>query len=240
MQVAICDDEKEIRELLSSKVLKQYPDAECLLYSAGDQLLLDGCKPDILLLDIQMDGKNGIETAKEFRREHENSIIIFVTAIEEHVFEAFDVGAFHYLVKPFTDEKFREVFQNAVIQHQRRKQYDLWAGGLEESAHILVQFKGQHRKVLLEDIIYAEVYNRKVILHKKGEDIEYYGKLSALQELTGENFFRSHRSYLVNLKYVEKYDATVIEMEQGQAMIAKQNYAGFVKAYLQYNRRGKG
>lgn len=240
MQVAICDDEKEIRELLSNRIQEQYPDAECLLYSSGDQLLMDGCEPDILLLDIQMDGKNGIETAKEVRRQYESCMIIFVTAMEEHVFEAFDVGAFHYLVKPFSNEKFCEVLQNAVAQHQRRKQYDLWAGGLDKPAPILVQFKGKHRKVLPEDIIYAEVYNRKVILHKKDEDIEYYGKLSALQEEAGENFFRSHRSYLVNLKYVEKYDAAVIEMERGQALIAKQNYADFVKAYLQYNRRGKG
>ena len=114
MQIAICDDEMNIRELISDKVLKQFPEAEVDFYSSGDELLLADKLIDILFLDIQMSGKNGMETARELRKKNKKTIIIFVTALEEYVFQAFDVGAFHYIVKPIEDKKFTEVLCNAV------------------------------------------------------------------------------------------------------------------------------
>ena len=68
MQIAVCDDEKEIRDLFTQKIRKLYPGAGLLLYESGEELLLSDEEPDILLLDIQMPGKNGMETAKELRR----------------------------------------------------------------------------------------------------------------------------------------------------------------------------
>ena len=64
---------------------------------------------DIVITDIQMPGMDGMETAKILRQKNEKMVLIFVTAVEEYVFQAFDVAAFHYLVKPFSDEKFEEV-----------------------------------------------------------------------------------------------------------------------------------
>lgn len=71
-------------------------------------------------------------------------------------------------------------------------------------------------------------------------DIEYYGKMKELEAKAGEGFYRPHRSYLVNFKYIKKYNAQVIYLEKGQALMAKQNYHGFVKQYLRYNQmKGK-
>ena len=92
----------------------------------------------------------------------------------------------------------------------------------------------------LEDIIYAEVFNRKVMLHTTDGDIEYYGKLTDLSEQAGEDFYRTHRAYLVNLKYVEKYNAATIWLEKGTALISKKQYAGFVRQYMQYINRKRG
>lgn len=89
-------------------------------------------------------------------------------------------------------------------------------------------------KVALDDIIYAEVFNRKVMLHTTREDIEYYGKLTELSEQVGDDFYRTHRAYLVNLKYVEKYTATTIWLEQGTALVSKKQFPGFVRRYMQY------
>ena len=100
MQIAICDDEKNIRELIGDKVRRQFPEVEVDFFSTGDELLLSDKPMDILFLDIQMSGRNGMETAKELRKIDKRTIIIFVTAAEEYVFQAFDVGAFHYIVKP--------------------------------------------------------------------------------------------------------------------------------------------
>ena len=108
----------------------------------------------------------------------------------------------------------------------------------------MVHAGGSHIKVCIEDIVSAEVFNRIVIIHKLDEDIRYYGKLSDLEKIAGKDFFRPHRAYLINFKYVERYDSSVIYLEKGQALIAKQNYSEFVKRYLRYikecNRRGRG
>ena len=109
MQIAICDDEKSIGLILEEKIKKLLPDAVIETYLSGDELIASGCKPDMLFLDIQMPGMNGMETARILRQKNERMVLIFVTAVEEYVFEAFDVAAFHYLVKPFSDEKFEEV-----------------------------------------------------------------------------------------------------------------------------------
>lgn len=236
MQIAICDDEKEIREMLAAKIRQLYPKAALAFYPSGQALLLSDHHPDILLLDIQMAGKNGMETAREFRRTHKNTILIFITALEEYVFQAFDVGAFHYLVKPFEDKKFEEILRNAVRELEDRKTRKTENPGKETSS-LMIMAGGKHITVNTEEIIYGEVFNRKVILHTIHEDIEYYGKMKELQEKVGEDFYRPHRAYLVNFNYIRKYDATTIYLERGQALMAKQNYSEFVKCYLKYNQR---
>ena len=233
MRIAICDDEKNIRELIGNKVAKQYPEADIIFFQSGEELLLSDKHVDILFLDIQMSGKNGMETARELRKKDKSVILIFVTAVEEYVFQAFDVGAFNYIVKPIDDEKFKDVLLRAVEELSIR--------GREvrepEASYVMINNGGVHTKVMIEDIVYAEVFNRKVVIHKLDDEIEYYGKMSDLEAVAGDSFFRPHRAYLVNFKYVEKYDATTIYLEKGTALMAKQNYPDFVKKYMKYNQR---
>lgn len=202
MQIAICDDEVFMVQILEEKIKKLLPDAVIDKYLSGDELIASGSKPDILFLDIQMLGMDGMETAKMLRQDNEDMILIFVTAAEEYVFQAFDVGAFHYLVKPFSDEKLKEVVTKAVHNIKRSSRLE------KDEKYIMVQTAGSHIKIFLRDIVYAEVYNRKVIIHTRSTDIEYYGKLQELSDMAGTDFFRTHRAYLVHFKYVEKYDAT--------------------------------
>ncbi len=232
MKIGICDDEKAAREMLKDKVKKLYPQADILLYTSGEELLA-GELPDILLLDIQMQGKSGITTAQELRLTERQLIIIFVTAIEDYVFQAFDVDAFHYLVKPFSDEKFSEVLQKAAEKLEKPEREN----DKQKTPSILITTGGTHITVNFEDIVYAEVFDRKVIIHTMDSDIEYYGKLKDLEKKAGEGFYRPHRAYLVNFNFIRKYDATTIYMKKGQALMAKQNYQGFVKSYLRYNQR---
>ena len=233
MQIAICDDEKNIRELIANKIIKQYPDTNISFYSSGEELLLSSNPIDILFLDIQMQGKNGMETARELRKKDKNVIIIFVTAVEEYVFQAFDVGAFHYIVKPIEDEKFTDVLHRAIEESNAKKP----ANQVQKEKYLMINNGGVHIKVTIDDIVYAEVFNRKVVIHKMNETIEYYGKMSDLESVAGEGFFRPHRAYLINFKYVEKYDATTIYLEKGTALMAKQKYPEFVKKYMKYNQR---
>ena len=240
MHIAICDDEKNIRELLGRRILNLYPEANIIFFLSGEELLLSDQRIDILFLDIQMQGRNGMETAREFRKKGNKSILIFVTALEDYVFQAFDVGAFHYLVKPMDDTKFADVLHRAVKEYREQEANEnkqKIKNHESETDYLIINNRGTHTRVMLDDIIYAEVFNRKVVLHKKDSQIEYYGKMSDLQGKAGDSFFRPHRAYLVNLKYVEKYDATTIYMERGTALMAKQKYPEFVKCYMKYNRR---
>lgn len=236
MQIAVCDDEKEIRDMFAEKIGRLYPQADLSLYQSGEELLLSDAEPDILLLDIQMPGKNGMETARQLRERNKTAIIIFVTALDDFVFQAFDVGAFHYLVKPFDDNKFAEVLLNAVKQFDDRKMLET-AGRKKEKPSLMITTGGKHITVNVEDIVYAEVFDRKVILHTMDSDIEYYGKMKELEEKAGDEFYRTHRSFLVNFEFIRKYDAATVYLKKGQALIAKQNYRDFVRAYLRYNQR---
>lgn len=233
MRIGICDDEKEIRTMMAEKVRRVYPEAEITGYSSGEALLGEEIQPDILFLDIRMPGRDGMETAKEFRKKNQKTILIFVTVLEEYVFQAFDVGAFHYLVKPFSDEKFEEVLCRAAEQYRKQTA----CPPEKEEKYLMIKAGGTSRKVLLSDMIYAEVFDRKIILHGTKGDIEYYGRMSQLQEAAGEDFFRTHRAYLVHFKYVVKYNASTIYLEQGTALMAKQKYPEFVKQFLKYNQR---
>ncbi len=104
---------------------------------------------------------------------------------------------------------------------------------------ILVRQGSVSAAVAVSSIVYAEVFNRKVTLHTVNGDLEYYGKLTELSEQVGDGFYRTHRAYLVNLDYVEKYDGTTIWLEQGTAPVSKKQFAGFVKQYMHYiSRRG--
>lgn len=229
MRIAICDDEEEGRAMLAEKVRRLYPAAELALYSSGGELLM-APPPDIVLLDIQMPGLNGMDTAKLLRQNDKDAAIIFVTALEDYVFEAFDVGALHYLVKPFDHRKLAEVLARAVRQWKDRQRQT-------EKPTLMVTRAGEHIAVPIEDIVYAEVFNRKVILHTLDSDIEYYGKMKELEKKAGCDFYRPHRAYLVNFRFIRKYDAATIYLERGQALMAKQNYQDFVKSYLRYHQR---
>ena len=119
MLIGICDDEKEIRELLGEKVRNVCPEAELCFYEDGASALAAKEKPDILFLDIQMPGIDGMAAARELRKQKCGIVLIFITAIKEYVFDAFDVGAFHYLVKPFSEDKFCSVLEAAVFQVEK-------------------------------------------------------------------------------------------------------------------------
>lgn len=238
MYIAICDDEKPVCALLKNIVSELYPAAQIYCCQNGQALLQTASEkktPDILLLDIQLPDTDGMELAKKLRSIGWESVIVFITAYADYVFDAFDVGAFHYLVKPISNKKFKEVFNNAIKQYKRNKKAneDKIADAQNEKV-IMIKSGRIHTTIKASDIIYAEVFNRKVVIHTVTEIIEYYGKLRDLENELGREFYRPHRAYLVNFKYITKYDSNVIYLGKDRVMIAKQNYSRFVQAYMAY------
>lgn len=136
-----------------------------------------------------MPGRSGMEIARELRRRNRKMLLIFVTALEEHVFQAFDVGASHYLVKPFSDEIFAEVMANAVRQYQEQTQ------SLGEP-YFLIKMGGVHTRVRWRDVLYAEVFNRKVLIHTVHGDAE---STSQIECRTGAGGTLTYGLFAVNM-----------------------------------------
>lgn len=231
MTIAICDDEELIREQVKKLVAKQRPDASTDLYSTGEELLAANKSFDVVFLDIQMDGLNGIETARKLRKENAQTILIFITGIREYVFEAFDVHAFHYLLKPIEEKKFREVFRQAEAEAEK----------LEKQAPKLLWIKSGKRKLPLrqDGILYIENRAKKLEIHTEEGVIETYASMQDAQAQLKEAFFRCHRGYLVNMAYIAEYSRTSITLTNGDTIyMAKEKYSLFVKQYLRYLRNG--
>ena len=223
MRIAICDDEKDIREILAEKVNKYCPEAEIFCYASGQEVLTADRMPDILFLDIQMPGVSGMETAQGLRARSKELILIFVTALEEYVFQAFDVGAFHYLVKPVEDEKLKTVLRRAVKREQ-------CACG----DYIVVSRERQRRKIFLDSVWYFEIKGRQIDVHQEKGVFTYYEQIGLLEkQLEGKGFFRCHKSYLINLKHVEVYNRQEAILENGERIIiARRRYEAFCQAIL--------
>ena len=244
MNIAVCDDEENIRIYI--KKLIEMQDADCLIMefsSAGELLQFwqqEGREQiDILFLDISMDGTDGMEAAEQIRKWKEERgeavwgslpFLIFVTGYPEYMLKAFSVNAFQYLVKPIDEKEFEDVFTQAV----REFRY-LEAKKNMEPREILVRNGNVTRKVLADDIYYIESSNRKIIVFMKSEKIECYGKIGELGNELKDGFFRIHKGYLVNMKYVERYSRTEVLMKNGSSLlISKYKYQDFIKAYLGY------
>ena len=233
LNIAVCDDEKVIREQINELIGRQKQDINIEFYETGDELLAAEKQFDIVFLDIQMNGTNGIETARILRERNENTILIFITGLREYVFEAFDVAAFHYLLKPIEESKFTEVFQRAKKQLEKRKKQR------QEPLFIKIG----KRSITLEkgNILYIESRAKKVGIHTTRETIEAYASMNELERQLGGSFFRCHRGYLVNLAYVAEYNDESIILNNGECVyLAKKRYGEFVKNYMRYLRNEVG
>ena len=229
MRFAVCDDERELRKGLAEKIHSYCPNAAVTEFSSGDELLVSSGSFDIIFLDIGMDGIDGMQTARELRGNGCRAVIIFVTAFEDRVFDAFDVGAFNFLVKPVSDDRFGEVLKKAIESCTNADDAN------KDERCITVKSGRVSTKLALSEIMYAEVLDRKLTLHTTNGEVEYYGRMSQLENCTDDSFFRTHRAYLINLRYLEKYTSSEVTMENGdKVLLAKQRYSALVKAYMRY------
>lgn len=233
MNIAVVDDEKIIREQLKGLIDKHQAGFYTDIYGTGEEMLATGKQYDVIFLDIQMAGMNGIETARMLRKQSEDAVLIFVTGVKDYVFEAFDVAAFHYLLKPIEENKFMEVFDRAVKEAKKRKER-----GQEQ---FFVKTKNRNITLKQRDILYVESRGRKAEIHTAGEVIEIYAAMAELESQLGGSFYRCHRGYLVNMAHITEYGNDSISLSNGESIyMAKERYNEFVKEYMRYLRKGGG
>lgn len=231
MKIAICDDELKITQQIAGMVRKCLPDCEVTCYRCGEDLLTTQKTFDLIFLDIQMDGLNGIQTAKKIRSMDETVLIVFITGIKEYVFDAFDVTAFHYLLKPVQMEKLHEILRKAERKLTREKHC--------KKRQLLIKTREKTLTIDTDNILFLENALRKMIIHTKTGTVVVYGTMSEFEQRVGSGFYRSHRGYLVNLAHVAEYDAETIYMDNGEiAYLTRKNYPDFVKQYMRFLRDG--
>lgn len=233
IKIAVCDDEKNIRSYLSSLIREQNTQCEITEYASADEYLSGGMGHDLLFLDIELKGSasgmDGMGMARQIRGmgEIRQPVIIFVTGYEKYVYDAFDVDAFQYLVKPVNEQKFAEVFSRA--------QEKVLSEAEQGKKTLVIQYAGANKAIPLDSIYYMESQSHKIVLYTKDGKVEYYAKIGELEEELQGHFCRIHKGYLVNLSYVDEYSRTEIMLTNGDKLpLSKYKYEDFVKAYLRF------
>lgn len=234
MDIAVVDDEKAIREHICGLVEEQQPESRIEAYATGEELLASEKRFDIVFLDIQMEGMNGIEAARSLREKNANlgvgdTVLVFVTGIKDYVFDAFDLYAFQYLLKPIDEDKFAEVLARAVREAAKKKE------------RRVLFIKSRNLTLDQSEILYIESRAKKVEIHTKGaaQAIEIYAAMDELEGQLGENFYRCHRAYIVNMDCITEYDSESITLTGGDRVyLTKKKYGEFVKAYMWHLQNG--
>ena len=241
IKIAICDDEANIRAYLSSLIQAQDCPCEIVEYASAGDCLADTQKIDLLFLDIELapsgSGLDGMALARKIRERATvtQPVIIFVTGYERYVFDAFDVGAFQYLLKPVNEEKFAQVFARAVEQIAANRENP------QKGRVLTLQSANTSKTVPLDSIYYIESSNHRVELHLKDGEFACYAKIGDLELELQDQFFRIHKGYLVNLSYVAGYSKTEVTLTNGERLLlSKYKYQDFVKAYLHFLKKGAG
>ena len=235
LSIAVCDDEvieccsmaKRIKEILEEMKVP------CIIrqFQSGGELLQAVESFDIVFLDIIMQDLDGMKTAQFLRKQAFDKMLIFISSSREYVFEAYDVEAFQYLLKPVGDRKLKSVLRRAVLKTKSRSQ-----------EFIIVSRERQKKKLFLDDIYYFEIKGRMVYAHVAEGIFTYYEQIGELEDkLQDYGFFRCHKSYLINLKYVDGYNRQEAILENGEKIvIAKRRYEKFAQEMLKVMRENGG
>lgn len=228
--IAVCDDIPiecaDIAKQIETILKQSNTDFIIKKFFGGLELIQSRESFDIIFLDIKMPNINGMELAKQIRKQGRQSLIIFITSASEYVFDAFDVEAFQYLLKPIQTDKLKNVLEKATKKMQIDANIDF----------LLISANRQIQKVFLKDILYIESIGRIAKIHCNNGTLETYEQIGILEDkLSDKFFFRCHKCFLVNLNFVDAFKKTEVCLENGEKiMLAKRRYEDFQKAILSY------
>lgn len=228
MKIAICDDCTKDRDRLVHlcKLTGVGENYEYLTYSSGDDLLAafaGGESFDLIFLDVDMPGIDGISTGKLLREQNMNVIIIFVTSHPEFALDAFECEAFHYLLKPCDSERLNEVLSRAQTRLGLLRQY-----------HV-VKAKDRTVKLPVSELYYIECLNRHIVYHMKNEDVTTRETLSDVYDaLAPLGFCQIHQGYIVNMGKISSIDKDTVTLDDGRHVMMSIRRKSEV--FLEYSR----
>lgn len=226
---AVCDDnsvdisyvtallEKWSRAVDIPVQIKGFPSAEAFLFAWEEEKRFD-----VLILDVEMGGMSGVELAKKLRLLGASMQLIFLTGYMEYIAEGYDVEALNYLLKPVTEERLGDVLNRAVERLKTRENV------------LILSLPDGMVTVPQHEIKYLEVMRNYVTIHA-GEDISIKRTLNELESKLDECFFRIHRSYIVNLRFVRKVAKTEVTLKDGSVLpLSRKMYDGLNRAMIEY------
>lgn len=239
IKIAFCDDDMEVlhqmNELLDRYRVERNEDITYAAFQSPFELLTEiekGIRPDILFLDVVMPGQNGMDVAKEIRQYDMNMKIIFLTSSPEFAVESYSVGAYFYQLKPIWEESFFQLMDAVLAECEKKKKNSL-----------ILRSKDGITRIDLQQLEYCEVLGRKLLFHlENGAVLESAGSLDDLagQLMQYSNFFRPHRSFLVNMEYIQNISSRSIKMVNDAEIPIPHGKCSEVKnTYMEYAFNGE-
>ncbi len=227
MKIAICDNEPSTLDFVSSVIediaFAQSMDIKYEAFLSYESLMRQIGEFDLFIIDYKMPGINGMEFAKKVYSEFGTGKgLIFITAYPEIVYEAFEVRAYRFLVKPLSKEKIIEAVNEYIKD-------------LASSKKLTIRIDDEFNILNTEDIYYMEAARKYTYIYLKDDCIKCRRTITSFEsELSDYGFFRIHRSYLVNINKVKKFDSRICILENGEKIfISQKKYDEFCQLYLE-------
>lgn len=234
IKLAICDDEvsvlNEMRVLIDKYRVERNQEIKYAAFHSPLELLAEmekGMDVDVIFLDIIMPGGNGIDVAKEIREHDKNVKIIFLTSSAEYAVQSYTVNAYFYQMKPMWEESFFRLMDSAISECEKEKQNCL-----------ILKCKNGITRINLEKLKYCEVMGRTLQFYM--EDGQVFERLGSLEEIHCQleqyhNFLRPHRSFLVNMEFIQNISCKTITMSDlVEIPIPHGKYSEVKEQYLEY------
>ncbi len=219
LEIFVCDDDVNITEYLKFFVMKYFGDEYRVITINKCQDLLNMIQfkdrvPDILIMDINLKDGNGIETVKIIQNTYPDLRVIYLTGIINYATNIFETNPAYFLLKPINEDKLKEAIIK-VSGDVKAEKYDT----------IVIKSNGSEIIINRKQIIYVESQGRKLTLYMSGgTEYEIYEKMDVLQDALGDTFVRSHKSFLVNMKYIVERNNYFFCLSTGQKLpISKSN-----------------
>ena len=232
LQIAVCDDEQFYRDKIQT-FLKKYCKEHALecsveVYCSGEEFLKqkeNRVKYDIIFMDIDMEGLNGIQTAMQVRQFQSDTYLVFVTAFVDYALEGYKVNAVRYIMKDTMEASITECM-DAILKKM-------------QIAQVQFSFMEGDRKLYTDNILYVESRRHKSVFYCMESDVtiyQIYDKLDAIeQKLNGYGFLRIHKSYLVNMKHIKKISNYEAFLDTEEILpVPRMKYQSVKAAFVEY------
>lgn len=214
MRIALCDknsqDAKQYAELLLQFAARHGIKIELSYFDSGEELISffehKLCNVDIIYLEIPIGRRDGMMTARKLKEMGCLAQIIFLADVEDYVYQSFEFNPVQYLLKKRLNiEEFESGFMRAV-QVVRRNNEDLF----------VCEFNGMKSAIPISDISCFESFRRIIAVHYNGKETRFYGSLNSLNAmLSSKNFIRVHRSYIVHLPHIMRFNSHELSLKNG-------------------------